>query len=196
LQSSKVAAVAANAISAATALGKRRRAEYNNLTQADASAVDKRVSKRCSAITQKSTAPCPAVEEKVRPLSKKVVAVKFAAESIAEGEDERATAGVKRLREEISRLTIENNSLLSEQFTRETDIRIEVLELRFFFIGLVQFTVSEQFFNSVLSGFPGDGQAQRPPPGSDPRPPVSAGWQGMAPSCFFLRILFESFFSP
>jgi hypothetical protein len=137
LQSSKVAAVAANAISAATALGKRRRAEYNNLTQPDASVVDKRTSKRCSAITQKSTAPCPAVEEKVRPVSKRVAAVKFAADTVAEkaeGEDEKATAGVKRLREEISRLTVENNSLLSEQFTRETDIRIEVLASRFFSI--------------------------------------------------------------
>lgn len=143
MQSSKVAAVAANAISAATALGKRRRAEYNNLTQADTSSIiEKRISKRCSAIAQKATAPCPAVEDKVRPVSKRVAAVKFAADAPgekAEVEDERATSGVKRLRDEISRLTIENNLLLSEQFTRETDIRIEVLPSLFLFIRVVHF---------------------------------------------------------
>lgn len=134
LQSSKIAAVAANAISAATALGKRRRAEYNHLTQADASLVDKRISKRCSAITQKNTAPCPAAEEKVRPVSKRASVVKFAADGPpekVEGEDEKVMAGIKRLRDEISRLTTENNSLLSEQFTRETDIRIEVKTIFF-----------------------------------------------------------------
>ena len=125
---SKVGIVAANAISAATALGKRRRAESNNLTQADPTALEKRISKRCSAIAQKASAPGP-VEEKVRPVSKRVGAVKSIVDTVvekADAEDEKAISGVKRLRDEISRLTVENNLLLSEQFTRETDIRIEV----------------------------------------------------------------------
>lgn len=126
----KVSNVVANAISAATALGKRRRAEHNSAVLVEMP--EKRSSKRCSAITQKvSTAtafvPSVGVEAK-RPLSRK--AAKTIAEDVEVQEcAEPADSGVKRMHIEITRLTEENNMLLSEQFTRETEIRIEVLKI-------------------------------------------------------------------
>lgn len=129
---SKIANVVANAISAATALGKRRRAEHNSVTQADMP--EKRNSKRCSAITQKVSAavivPCTGIEVK-RPVSRKIV--KTATDDIDAQEctESDPDSGVQRMHIEIARLTEENNMLLSEQFTRETDIRIEVMFTKF-----------------------------------------------------------------
>ena len=123
----KAANVVANAISAATALGKRRRAEHNSATVADIP--EKRNSKRCSAITQKVPAaaavPIVAAETK-RPVSRKNMKI-VAEEAEVQECTGPADSGVKRMHIEITRLTEENNMLLSEQFTRETEIRIEVL---------------------------------------------------------------------
>jgi hypothetical protein len=122
----KVAAVAANAITAATALGKRRRAEHVAAVQVEVP--DKRTSKRCSAKTNAPTSstnvPGGDLSLPRRTQPAKVV-VEVAPDRSGQNSESAAT-GLKRMHAEIARLTEENNVLLSEQFTRETDIRIEV----------------------------------------------------------------------
>lgn len=130
----KVAALAANAITAATALGKRRRAEHNTAVQVEVP--DKRTSKRCSAkanaTTSSSSSSVPVGDSqpvpRKAPLPKMIVDV--VVDRSEQQNNENASTGLKRMHAEIARLTEENNILLSEQFTRETDIRIEVRHLQ------------------------------------------------------------------
>ena len=137
-EQTKVAAVAANAITAATALGKRRRAEHNTAVQIEVP--DKRTSKRCGA---KAAAPTsstvvPTADSSI-PVTRKVQSEKALVEIVAdrsEQSNESAATAVKNMHAEIARLTEENNVLLSEQFTRETDIRIEVRSPFAFFVDI------------------------------------------------------------
>ena len=137
----KVAAVAANAITAATALGKRRRAEHNTAVQVEVP--DKRTSKRCSAkanataSSSSSSSSVPVGDSqpvpRKAPLPKMIVDV--VVDRSEQQNNENASTGLKRMHAEIARLTEENNILLSEQFTRETDIRIEVRHLLLYYYG-------------------------------------------------------------
>lgn len=131
----KVAAVAANAITAATALGKRRRAEHNTAVQVEVP--DKRTSKRCSAkanaTTSSSSSSVQMVDSQAVPVPRKAPLPRMTVDVVVDRSEqqnnENVATGVKRMHAEITRLTEENNILLSEQFTRETDIRIEVRHL-------------------------------------------------------------------
>ena len=131
----KVAAVAANAITAATALGKRRRAEHNTAVQVEVP--DKRTSKRCSAkanaTTSSSSSSVQMVDSQAVPVPRKAPLPRMTVDVVVDRSEqqnnENVATGVKRMHAEIARLTEENNILLSEQFTRETDIRIEVRHL-------------------------------------------------------------------
>lgn len=147
-----IASVAAAAINAATALGKRRRVGYNSLTHVEV-ATEKRSSKRFisastststsnnlslsgNIIGSSSTAPAIADEKSKRPLSQrgnKFAVSKTIIENTSRKEidfevDEGKSFGsvIKRMKIEISRLQEENDELLNDQFTRETEIRIEV----------------------------------------------------------------------
>ena len=132
----KVAAVAANAITAATALGKRRRAEHNTAA-VQVEVPDKRTSKRCSAkanaTTSSSSSSVQMVDSQAVPVPRKAPLPRMTVDVVVDRSEqqnnENVATGVKRMHAEITRLTEENNILLSEQFTRETDIRIEVRHL-------------------------------------------------------------------
>jgi hypothetical protein len=112
-------------------LGKRRRGEPSIIPV-------RPLSKRGSAVTQKAASSSSTIEvkPKIQQASKKLPIEPVIEEREREDEEEsehevddeeRATGtGVKRMRLEINRLQDENQGLLSEQFSRETEIRMEV----------------------------------------------------------------------
>ena len=138
-----VAAVAATAISAATALGKRRRAGYNSLTHVDV-VTEKRCSKRVisasnalslsgNIITASTVVDDkPSLKRSSSRRGSKLTASKSALDDIAEKDREdsnevnQSNSTMKKMKIEIIRLQDENDELLNEQYTRETEIRMEV----------------------------------------------------------------------
>ena len=137
-----VAAVAATAISAATALGKRRRAGYNSLTHVDA-VTEKRSSKRVisasNALSLSGNIITASTVVDDKPILKrsssrrgsKLTASKSTLDDIAEkdidyNEVDHSNSTMKKMKIEIIRLQDENDELLNEQYTRETVIRMEV----------------------------------------------------------------------
>lgn len=145
---SSIASIATNAINAATALGKRRRAGYESSTHTDV-AVEKRISKRVASApastslltTSRSQDNLEEKEKPKRPISRRTTKetekiteknekpekeITSRHENIYENENEESGSESKRMRVEINRLQGENEDLLNGQFTRETEIRIEV----------------------------------------------------------------------